>query len=308
MVTTNVVFLIDIQNGFARSDLTPEQGGSLYVPGGENVGEPAANLIRHLSEATIVMSQDFHPADHISFASNHKGAEPLSTLQLAKGEDGKYSEAVDPCECVISQMMWLDHCVQGTPSALFVAPIMAELPHHLMMALEAHFSGSVLYGRDDRQNSFFVVRKGTRPDLDSYGIATENDGISSTNAPAAFSMIAYDLQQKGVTDTNIYIGGLATNFCVEFSHKDVCKYLVPMLEQRGIKANVHLLTDISAAIPIAIPDGSWPDMASALKRMSAVRATKETTTEDLIRSLAKTHNRKTKWKLMPSPAHNFLIF
>ena len=47
--TANVVFLIDIQNGFARSDLTEQEGGSLYVPGGEEAGRPAANLIQHLS-------------------------------------------------------------------------------------------------------------------------------------------------------------------------------------------------------------------------------------------------------------------
>lgn len=280
MTAANIVVLIDIQNGFAQSDLTKAEGGSLYVPGGEMVGEKAAILLRHLSNATVVLSQDFHPANHISFASNHEGKEPLWTIRLERGADEVYrvSEKGE-----LAQTLWLDHCIQGTKSALFVEPIMGELPEGLSRDLQRHISDPVMSETDERGNTFHVIRKGVNSDLDSYGIATENDGIETTAAPAVFKIIARKLEAEDVTEANIYIGGLATNFCVEFSHKDIYQYLVPQLERRGIKAKVYFLTDISAGIPIFVPGGAWPDLAAASDRMTSF-GTNTATTEDVIRS------------------------
>ena len=281
--TTNILFLIDIQNGFARSNLAPEQGGSLYVPGGEDVGEPAAHLISSLSNAVIVLSQDFHPKDHISFASNHPGAVPFSNIDLKLGGDGKYHAVEGQAEDAIRQTLWLDHCIQGTESALFVEPVMGELPPNLNAQLRGHITDAVLVDVDDRGNEFYVVRKGSRSDVDSYGIVTENDGVTKTGAPATFALIADKLYKAGSEETKIYIGGVATNFCVEFSHNDIYKYLVPELKARGIKAEVHLLTDISRGIPIDVPGGAWPDLAAASNRMAAMGTT-ETTTDAIIRT------------------------
>ncbi len=282
MTTHTIVFLIDIQNGFANDGLTPAQGGSLYVPGGEKVGEPAANLLRNLSNATVVLSQDFHPADHISFASNHAGAAPFSNINLKRGDDGQYKVTEGTTEGTVLQTLWLDHCKQGTESTLFVDPIMGELPAGLRQEVQQHIPSAVLASTDDRGNNFYVIRKGTHSDLDSYGIATENDSITTTAAPPTFALIADNLQSAGVKDVNIHIGGLATNFCVAFSHNDVYKYLLPELEARGIKAQVHLLTDISAGIPDAfVPPGF--EVSTALNKMAAL-GTKQTTTDDVIRS------------------------
>ncbi|MDD3029027.1 MAG: hypothetical protein PHS57_01910 [Alphaproteobacteria bacterium] len=286
MKAETIVFLIDIQNGFAKNDLTPEQGGSLYVPGGENVGEPAARLIHNLSNSIIVLSQDFHPADHISFASNNPSAAPLSVVQLKKGADDKYLVAKEGEEGTLPQTMWLTHCIQGTESALFVDPVMSELPEGLKNKLFRHVSGETLSGADERGNSFYVIRKGMRSDLDSYGVETENDGISKTKASVVFEVIAERLNEKGVTSANVFVGGLATNFCVEFSHSDICKSFVPELNKRGIREDVYFLTDISAGIPIATSDGSWPDLDSATTRMAAFGTT-EATTEDVIRAAMK---------------------
>jgi nicotinamidase/pyrazinamidase len=281
MTTANIVFLIDIQNGFAQEGLSPQQGGSLYVPGGEKVGEPAANLIRTLSGATIILSQDFHPADHISFASNHPGAAPFSNVNLKRGKDGMYHVS-ESLEGTIPQTLWLDHCIQGTESALFVEEIMGELPSYMYAQLSGHARDAVLLDNDDRKNAVFVIRKGMNADIDSYGIGTENDGVSTTAAPPTFAMIADCLQDAHVKEANIYIGGLATNFCVEFSHNDIYKYLVPELKVRGIKTNVHFLTDISAGIPDDfVPPGF--KVSEALERMTA-KGTLITTTADVMRS------------------------
>ena len=290
MTTANIVFLIDIQNGFAKNNLTAEQGGCLYVPGGEKAGEPAANLMRNLSNATIVLSQDFHPLKHISFASNHPGAAPFSTLQLERDTGGAYAVAKAGERGDLQQTAWLVHCVQNTESALFVDPIMGELPDGLRQFLRNNVLNRAARTFDARDNEIFVVRKGMRPDLDSYGIAMENDGIQSTAAPAIFKRIAEEYPAD-VKEVNIYIGGLATNYCVEFSHKDINDLLVTKLKARGIKTNVYLLTDISAGIPATVEGGAWPDLDSAFKRMAAF-GTKATTTDEVIRSTLKGPNNK----------------
>ncbi|MBV8647711.1 hypothetical protein [Paludibacterium sp.] len=262
MTTAAIVLLIDLQNGFAHDGLTAEQGGSLYVPGGEQVGRVAAGLVRDAHDTVFVLSQDFHPADHISFAANH-GVEPFSTIKLSADAQGVYRVDVGG---TLAQTAWPDHCKQGTESAQLVDELLAELPADLSANLAS--AEPVLFARDGRGNAFYVVRKGTRRDLDSYGIATENDGVSTTRAPAVFAAIAETWRQAGVTDARIAIGGLATNFCVEFSHDDIYRYLVPALQARGIGAQVFFLADISAGIAVSADDGAWPDLAAATDRMA----------------------------------------
>ncbi|MGF1584410.1 MAG: bifunctional nicotinamidase/pyrazinamidase [Bacteroidales bacterium] len=86
--------IIDIQNDFIP-------GGSLEVPGGDEL-VPVINRIQEKFEL-VIATQDWHPEDHISFASNHPGKDPFSTIQW-KG---------------MSQILWPDHCVQKSKGADF---------------------------------------------------------------------------------------------------------------------------------------------------------------------------------------------
>lgn len=88
----DVLLVIDMQNDFCP-------GGSLAVPGGDEIVSGINGLAR--SFAHVVLTQDWHPAGHRSFASAHPGAAPFSTAQLPYGE----------------QVLWPDHCVIGTPGA-----------------------------------------------------------------------------------------------------------------------------------------------------------------------------------------------
>ncbi|MDO9418812.1 bifunctional nicotinamidase/pyrazinamidase [Pararhizobium sp.] len=90
------LLLVDIQVGFCT-------GGNLAVPGGEAVVPVANRLIEEGGYDLIVASQDWHPADHGSFASQHPGKRPFEMGQLG-GQP---------------QMMWPDHCVQNTLDAAF---------------------------------------------------------------------------------------------------------------------------------------------------------------------------------------------
>jgi nicotinamidase-related amidase len=251
-----------------------------------------------LRNSIVVLSQDFHPADHISFAANHAEVQPFSNVYLRCGDNGAYrvvgadtdgkvmdvdtdargyitrvrGQELPPAawQGALKQTLWLRHCIQGTESAAFVDPIMEELPPGVISQLKAPGTKPVLSGHDARGNHIHVVRKGMRPDLDSYGIATENDGVTKTAAPALLERMATRLAADGIGKAHIAIGGLATNFCVEFSHADLYRELVPALKARGIGFEIQLLTDISYGIAVATPDNSWPDLGAAPDRMAAL--------------------------------------
>lgn len=91
---TDVLVVVDLQNDFLP-------GGSLAVADGDAVIAPIERLARRF--ANVVMTQDWHPADHVSFASNHPGLAPFSTIELSYG----------------TQVLWPDHCIVGTPGADF---------------------------------------------------------------------------------------------------------------------------------------------------------------------------------------------
>jgi nicotinamidase/pyrazinamidase len=90
----DALIVVDLQNDFLP-------GGSLAVTDGDAVIAPIEQLARRF--ANVVMTQDWHPADHISFASNHPGAKPFSVIEMGYGP----------------QVLWPDHCVIGTPGAEF---------------------------------------------------------------------------------------------------------------------------------------------------------------------------------------------
>lgn len=90
----DVLLVIDLQNDFCT-------GGALAVPGGEKV-IPAINRIAQ-KFANVVLTQDWHPSDHVSFAPNHAGKQPFQTTELDYG----------------TQVLWPTHCVQGTAGAEF---------------------------------------------------------------------------------------------------------------------------------------------------------------------------------------------
>lgn len=90
--------VIDVQNDFCP-------GGALAVAGGDEIVPLVNGLIDSLPH--VILTQDWHPAGHSSFASSHDGAEPFSTTRMPYGD----------------QTLWPDHCVQGTPGADFHADL-----------------------------------------------------------------------------------------------------------------------------------------------------------------------------------------
>jgi len=93
-MTMKTLILIDVQNDFTA-------GGSLEVPGGDAIIEPI-NRIQSRFEL-VIATQDWHPPDHASFASNHEGKRPFDVIDLHG----------------LEQILWPDHCVQGSDGARF---------------------------------------------------------------------------------------------------------------------------------------------------------------------------------------------
>jgi nicotinamidase/pyrazinamidase len=102
----DALIVVDIQVDFLP-------GGRLAVAGGDEIIGPVNALARVF--ANVVQTQDWHPADHVSFASNHPGRQPFETIELSYG----------------TQVLWPDHCVIGSPGAQFSDRL--ELPNCQMI-------------------------------------------------------------------------------------------------------------------------------------------------------------------------------
>jgi nicotinamidase/pyrazinamidase len=104
---TDVLLVIDLQNDFCPA--VNGTGGALAVAGGDEI-VPVVNLLAQRFEH-IVLTQDWHPLKHISFASSHAYAQPYRTIEATYGP----------------QTLWPDHCVQDTPGAAFHPAL--SVPH-----------------------------------------------------------------------------------------------------------------------------------------------------------------------------------
>ncbi len=161
------LLLVDIQNDFTPS----EPGGALAVPKGDEVISVANRLMP--AYELVVATQDWHPAGHKSFAGSHAGREVGEVIEW----NG------------LQQILWPDHCVQGT--------VGAELCNGLDV---------------ERINE--VVQKGTDLNIDSYSGFYDNGHRKSTG-------LADMLRSRGVTEVDVM--GLATDYCVKFTALDAVK-------------------------------------------------------------------------------------
>src|SRR6056297_2127342 len=127
---THALIVIDVQNDFCP-------GGALAVPGGDEI-VPPINALMQAAE-TVILTQDWHPAGHSSFAATHPGKSPYDMTRMPYGE----------------QVLWPDHCVQGSPGAAFHPQL-------------------------DSDRADLILRKGFRPAIDSYSAFFENDRVTPT--------------------------------------------------------------------------------------------------------------------------------
>ena len=161
MDTNSVLLVMDVQNDFLP-------GGALAVPRGDEV-VPRVNRLAS-KFANVILTQDWHPPGHISFASRHAGRKPFESIELAYG----------------TQVLWPDHCVQGSRGAEFAAELAVR-------------------------HAQAVIRKGYHAHTDSYSALLEADRVTPTGLNGM-------LRERGIR--RVYCCGLATDFCVAWSALD----------------------------------------------------------------------------------------
>lgn len=183
------LIVIDVQNDFCS-------GGALAVAGGDEIVQPINALMAEFE--AVVLTQDWHPAGHSSFASHHGGKAPFETVEMPYG----------------TQVLWPDHCVQGSPGAGF------------HMALEV-----------DRAD--MIVRKGFRPAIDSYSAFFENDHQTPTGLEGY-------LRTRGIE--SLVMVGLATDFCVGFSAIDAARLGFAVTVRRDLTRAIDLDGSLAASL------------------------------------------------------------
>ena len=191
----DALLIVDLQNDFCP-------GGALEVPEGDTIVPVVNDLAENFDH--VIQTQDWHPDEHQSFASTHPEHDSYDVIDVDYGD----------------QVLWPDHCVQGTEGAEFHPEL-------------------------DTTHSELIIRKGFRPEIDSYSAFYENDGETATG-------LAGYLRDRGI-DT-LYVCGLATDFCVKWSAVDGRK--------EGM--DVYVIEDATRGID---QDGSlaqaWEDMNDA---------------------------------------------
>ena len=185
---TAALIVIDLQNDFCP-------GGALAVPGGDAI---VAGINARMNDfGAVILTQDWHPADHLSFASQHRGRAPMELTQMPYGP----------------QVLWPDHCVQGTPGADF---------HPALNTSRADL----------------ILRKGFRRQIDSYSAFFENDRATPTG------LRGY-LTTRGITDLTLV--GLALDFCVHYSAVDAAQLGFAVTVQQDLCRAIDLDGSLAAA-------------------------------------------------------------
>jgi nicotinamidase/pyrazinamidase len=216
------LILVDVQNDFCPAytgkDGKQRPEGAMAAPQGYEVIEPLNQVARRFNQAgqKVIASQDWHEANHCSFASSHPGkaVNDVVLLPVPRRLSDERDSAFDPAggflPSAIQQILWPDHCVRGTEGARF---------------------------HDDLNLEYvdLVIRKGHRKDLDSYSVFFENDRTTATGL---------DGYLKGLGISHVFIGGLVTDYCILYSAIDATRL--------GYQATVFS----DAICGVNIPEGS----------------------------------------------------
>jgi nicotinamidase/pyrazinamidase len=194
----DALLVVDVQNDFCPDGALAVTRGDEVLPTVNQLGKAFRN---------VVLTQDWHPAGHLSFASAHPGRAPHDVIAMPYGP----------------QVLWPDHCVQGTPGAAFHRDL--QIPH-----------------------AGLVVRKGLDPAIDSYSALYENDRTTPTG------LTGY-LRERGIR--RLFLAGLALDFCVRYSAEDAVRegFAVVVVEDacRGIDVQGSIAAARASFAALGVP-------------------------------------------------------
>ncbi|KAL1864138.1 NAD(+) salvage pathway protein [Diaporthe australafricana] len=189
------LIIVDFQEDFCPPS------GSLAIPNGRDIAPAVNELLSLPSLAARIATQDWHPADHISFAANHAGKQPFAdTITVVNPHNASES---------YETRLWPVHCVQGTSGAELVP--------------ELHVG--------DVGDDLLVIKKGTDARVEMY--SAFYDPFESPRV--SDSGLARALRDRGVT--HVYVVGLAFDYCVSATAKDAAKEgFVTYVVEEGTRA------------------------------------------------------------------------
>jgi len=194
----DALLVVDVQNDFCPDGALAVARGDEVLPTVNQLGKTFRN---------VVLTQDWHPAGHLSFASAHPGRAPHDVIAMPYGP----------------QVLWPDHCVQGTPGAAFHRDL--QIPH-----------------------AGLVLRKGLDPAIDSYSALYENDRTTPTG------LTGY-LRERGIR--RLFLAGLALDFCVRYSAEDAVRegFAVVVVEDacRGIDVQGSIAAARASFAALGVP-------------------------------------------------------
>jgi nicotinamidase/pyrazinamidase len=167
MTASTALIVTDLQHDFLP-------GGALAVAGGDEIVAPIAELAASGRFDVVVATQDWHPVGHVSFASTHPGRRPFDEIDL-------YGRC---------QVLWPDHCVQGSP-------------------------GAELHPAFPTEPVTAIIRKGADPTVDSYSAFRHNWNAAGRRPRTGLGGL---LSELGVGA--VWLVGLARDFCVRWSAED----------------------------------------------------------------------------------------
>ncbi|KAG9127128.1 NAD(+) salvage pathway protein [Ceratobasidium sp. 392] len=189
------LMLVDIQYDF----LPPS--GSLAVNNGSDILPAVYDLLDHKHFDAYFASQDYHPEGHVSFASSHPGEEPYTAIQVPLIHSNETTE----------QMLWPDHCVQGTRGA----DIEDGVKNRLEKLKKA---GKVVE----------YIQKGTSVEVDAYSAFADNQYLAFTELTRLVH--THDI-------TKLVVVGLATDYCVRATAIDSRKFgIATEVVRKGVRA------------------------------------------------------------------------
>ena len=184
----HALIVIDVQNDFCPK-------GALAVAGGNEIVSDINVLMGQFD--AVILTQDWHPAGHSSFAASHTGKDPYDMIEMPYG----------------SQILWPDHCIQGTAGAAFNSALNTD-------------------------QADLIIRKGYNPAIDSYSAFFENDHKTPTGLEGY-------LRTRGITKVTLV--GLALDFCVNYSAIDAAKLGFDVTVRRELCRAIDLNGSLAAA-------------------------------------------------------------
>ena len=185
---SHALLVIDVQNDFCP-------GGALAVEAGDEIVGPINAMMDDFD--AVILTQDWHPADHSSFASSHDDKAPFEMTEMHYGP----------------QVLWPDHCVQGSDGAAFHPEL--------------------------RTDTDLILRKGFRSAIDSYSAFFENDRTTPTGLKGY-------LESRGID--RLTLVGLATDFCVHYTAVDAARLGFDVTVKLGACRAIDMDGSLAAAI------------------------------------------------------------